>query len=166
MSELAPEEAFPGPQRTVERALKRMNAVLRDALAGKAGLLCALAVLFAAGWAYSVDWGLVASSFSYGRPDYHIDAAVLAEAKKLGLDYDVVAAEPSKYAGKPVIWCLVKELPSDRVYVDGNIGWAVNMPGGSFNPVATARMGACKKTLAVIEKSTGPGVHLAFLAHL
>lgn len=143
-----------------------IQRALRNALAGKAGLLCVLAVLFAAGWVYTVDWSAVAASLATARPVYAYDRAVLAEAKKLALGYDAVSSDPAAYAGKPVLWCLVKQLGMDRPVVNGNIGWIVDMPGGDITPVATGRMGVCKPTLAVIEKTDAPGVHLRFLAHL
>ncbi|MDX6769893.1 MAG: hypothetical protein SF051_10195 [Elusimicrobiota bacterium] len=162
MSDLAPEEAFPEPRRWT----LKLNRAVRNALAGKAGLLCAAAVLFAAGWAYSVDWGQVSAALATERPAYPYDPAVLAEAKSLALDYDSVATDPSKYAGKPVLWCLVKQSGTERPFVNGNMSWVVNMQGGAIESVPTGRMGVCKPTLAVIEKTAAPGVNLTFVAHL
>ena len=159
MSGLPPEEAFPEPSRFV----KRTKRAMKNALAGKAGLLCGVAVLFAASYAYTVNWSEVAASLASARSSYPVDAALLAEAKKLDLDFDTVVANPTAHGGKPVLWCLVKE--NSKLLVDGNMSWMVNMGGGDFNPVATGRMGRCKSTLAVVEKSAEPGVHLLFRGH-
>ena len=159
MSDLPPEEAFPEPNRFVLKTKR----VIKNALAGKAGLLCAVAVLFAASYAYTVNWSDVAASLVSGRSSYPVDAALLAEAKKLDLDYDTVSGNLPAHYGKPVLWCLVKE--NSKLLVNGNMSWMVNMGGGDFNPVSTGRMGACKDTLAVVEKSDMPGVHLAFRGH-
>lgn len=165
MSEFAPEEAFPGPKGLVVHSLQRVKGVLRNALAGKAGLLCAVAVLFAAGWAYSVDWKEVGFALSADRPSYSYDPAVLAEAKRLALSYDDVVNDPAAHAGKPVLWCLVRQMGMDRPVVNGNLSWVVNMQGGAIEAVPTGRMAVCKPTLAVIEKSAVPGVNLAFAGH-
>ncbi len=164
-SELPPEDAFPGPKTLGQTALKRANVVVRNALAGKAGLLCAAAVLFAAGWAYSVNWREVGYALSSERPSYSYDPAVLAEAKTLALDYDTVVSDPVKYVGKPVLWCLVKQMGAADPVVNGNLSWIVKMDGGNIEAVPTGRMGVCKPTLARIEKSATLGVHLSFLAH-
>lgn len=162
MSDLPPEEAFPEPNRFVMKAKR----VIKNALAGKAGLLCAVAVVLAAGWAYSVNWSEVGASLATARPTYTYDPAVLAEAKKLDLDYDTVSANPSAYAGKPVLWCLVKQMGTDRPFVNGNMSWIVDMQGGAVEAVPTGRMAVCKPTLARVEKTAAPGVHLEFIAHL
>lgn len=143
--------------------IMKIKRAVKNALAGKAGLLCAVAVLFAASYAYTVNWSDVAASLASGRPSYDIDAALLAEAKKLDLDFDTVSGNLSAHYGKPVLWCLVKE--NNKLLVNGNMSWMVNMGGGDFNPVATGRMGACKDTLAVVEKTAEPGVHLLFRGH-
>lgn len=162
MSELPPEEAFPEPSRFVKKAKR----AVKNALAGKAGLLCAVAVVFAAGWAYSVNWSEVGASLATARPTYSYDPAVLAEAKALDLDYDTVSANPAAYAGKPVLWCLVKQAGTQRPFVDGNMAWMVNLEGGDIEAVPTGRMAPCKFTLARVEKTAVPGVNLTFIAHL
>lgn len=157
-----PEAAFPDPA----LVLKKGKRAVRNALAGKGGgLLCVLAVLFAASWAYTVDWRQVHTSLITSGPVYDYDPAVLAEAKALGLDYDAVSTNPAAHAGKPVFWCLVKQTGMDRPFVDGNMSWVVSMDGGQIVPAATGRRAPCKFTLARIERTAAPGVHLAFLAH-
>lgn len=93
-----------------------------------------------------------------------VDPALLAEAKALDLDYIAVAAAPHEYAGKPVYWCLMRDMVTRGIVVDGNVSQPVRIGGGEFgheNP--TARMGRCYMTLAVIEADKTPGVQLRYV---
>lgn len=160
MSEFLPESAFRDPGHWVRRVRRAVN----NALKGKAGLSCVLAVLVAAGWVYSVDWKEISGSLAAGRVKNHhpADPALLAEAKKLALDYETVAAAPQAYAGKPVAWCITEEYSTKRTMVRSNGGWIVNLTGSPLPGVYNARMSHCVEMLAAIEKSDVPGVHLRF----
>jgi hypothetical protein len=164
MSDIAAEELFPGRE-SLRRWLSKPRRAVKNALKGKAGLLCAVAILMAGFYAYVVDWREVAASLIAGQPSYPVDPALLAEAKRLGLEYEAVSANPSLFAGKPVLWCLVRDEHTWRPVVDGNINWPVDVPGAELKPMATARMGRCRPTLGVVEASKEPGVHLLFAGH-
>lgn len=158
MSELAPEEAFVAP----EHLLLGVRRLLRG---NKKKIVCALSCALALGWAFSVNWVNVGVALTADRPVASYDPALLAEAKALGLGYDAVSADPSAYSGKPVLWCLVKQTGLARPFVNGNLGWIVDMPGGDLEPVATGRMAVCKPTLARVAAGAGSGVRLDFIAH-
>lgn len=89
-----------------------------------------------------------------------VDAALLAEARRLDLDYVTVAAAPHRYLGKPVLWCLIKDMNSGRVVVGGNLSQPVAVSGADLPPMATARMGLCRDTLAVVVEGEDAGVAL------
>lgn len=160
MSELLPKAVFAEPSFWKKRAVRS----LRNAFGGKAVILCAVALAFTA-YAYSVDWKEVSASWASGGLAYPVDGALLTEAKKLNLSYETVSMNPSVYTDKPVLWCLVKVMNPSVIVLNGNLSWVVNISGGDFKPAATARMATCKPTLAVVEKSTLPGVHLRFAGH-
>jgi hypothetical protein len=131
----------------------------------RAGAVCASAVLLAAGWAWSVDWGHVGAALVAPPALSPFDGALHAEARRLGLGYEAVSADPAAHAGKPVVWCLVEAMNPQGLFVDGNMSRPVEMSGGDFRPMATARMGVCRPTLAVVEGRGERGVALRFAGH-
>jgi hypothetical protein len=143
----------------------RAGRIARVFLGRRAGAVCVLAVLVAGGWAWSVDWAAAGAALASARGEFPVDAALLAEARRLGLGYPEVSADPAAHAGKPVVWCLVRSANPAGLVVDGNMSRPVEMGGGDFMDMATARMGTCRPTLAVVEPGSGPVVRLRFAGH-
>ena len=159
--ELAPEEAFPSPRALLRRPAKRALRWLdRRLLDGRSRLICLVVGIPSV---LAVSFG-VAGLVSTPRSE-PVDAALLAEAKRLDLDYAAVAAAPHQFAGKPVLWCLINDLQTGRYVVGGNVSWPVEIAGPSLLPMATARMGRCRETLAVVEERGEYGVRLRFAGH-
>jgi hypothetical protein len=97
-----------------------------------------------------------------------VDPALLAEARRLDLDYVTVSAAPHLYVGKPVLWCLTRQdshLKPETI-VGGNISQGVRIGGGDMLPVNTGWRGRCKTTLAVVQETEELGlVSLRFVGH-
>ena len=77
---------------------------------------------------------------------------LLAEARRLNLDYEQVLAKPVAYVGKPVVWC-VDTPAKDHSFVAGRPGWVVALTGRSedYTTMAAASGGYCLNLLAVID---------------
>ena len=62
--------------------------------------------LLLAGYLVSVRWPEAFGGLAWRLSDRSMNSALLSEARRLGLDYDRVAADPAAAAGKPVAWCV------------------------------------------------------------
>lgn len=62
--------------------------------------------LLAFGWLASVYWADALDGLSWRLSDRSANAALRAEARRLGLDFDRVVADPAAATGKPVAWCV------------------------------------------------------------
>lgn len=154
---LAPESAFPGRVRLSIWG-KRAQRKLFRVLDGRSMLFCAFIALPAAALAAAAVGTVVLRA--KGDP---VDPALLAEAKRLDLDYVTVSAAPHLYVGKPVLWCLIHDRNSRRVVVGGNLSQPVGISGADLPPMDTARMGLCRETLAVVVEGEGLGVNLRYV---
>jgi hypothetical protein len=148
-----------------DTALVRRARLARVFFERRAGAICVLAVLLAAGWAWSVDWGHIGAVLASPPAVRPFDGALHAEARRLGLGYDEVSQDPQAHAGKPVVWCLVEAMSPQGLFVGGNMSRPVEMAGGDFKAMATARMGVCRPTLAVVEGRGERGIALRFAGH-
>jgi hypothetical protein len=156
--QLGPESAFPGRRRLLIWA-KRAQRKLFRVLDARSRLICLVvgtpAVVAAAAGTVGVFTTPAAE---------RADPALVAEARRLDLDYPTVASAPYRFAGKHVLWCLIKDMNSGKIVVGGNLSQPVSGaadPG--LPPMSTARMGRCRSYLAVIEPATELGVHLRVL---
>ncbi len=89
----------------------------------------------------------VLSSFRLRSPN----ASMLAQARRLGLDFDRVVSEPAAAVGKPVVWC-VSSNNGEHGFVNGN----PSLPVVWAHPSAQLQTndgshGHCLKELAVVE---------------
>jgi hypothetical protein len=157
--ELVPEAAFPGRRRLSIWA-KRVQRKLFRVLDARSRLIC---LVVAVPSVVAAGAGLTGLLTTPAREP--VDAALLSEARQLDLDYQTVFSSPSAHAGKPVLWCLIKDDNSRRYVVGGNLSWPVEIDGPSLPPMPTARMGVCHDTLAVVEGRGEYGVRLRFAGH-
>lgn len=153
---LAPESAFPDPRRLLRRPGKKLWRLLD----GRSRAICVVV-----GIPSILAVSLGTAGFFSTPAAQPVDAALLAQARELGLDYQTVFSSPAAHAGKAVVWCLIKDMNSGRFVVGGNLSWPVEIYGPSLPPMSTARMGACHDTLAVVEGPGEYGVRLRFAGH-
>jgi len=84
------------------------------------------------------------------RSERRANASLLAEARRLNLDYEKVLADPKAYVGKPVAWC-ISTTAANSSFVAGRPAWPVAL-NGSFDDYRTNTGSAsyCLDVLAVI----------------
>lgn len=124
----------------------------------KGRILWVFPAALALAFLWVTPWGDVVWNFnSNALPK--ADAALVAEARRLNLSYETVAANPRAHAGRPVIWCLSQD--EGRTYVDGRTGWLVEI-AGPVPKAASWRGSRCLSIVAVIEESSAPNVRLSW----
>ena len=79
-------------------------------------------------------------------------------AYRLKLSYEEVAANPHKYAGKPVVWCVDHSGVS---YLEGRPSQTLSWSNEQAVPHTSDRH--CEKMLAVVEESGSEGVLLRYI---
>lgn len=106
--------------------------------------------LLLAGYVASVRWPEALGGLGWRLSSRVANGPLLDEARRLGLDYDHVAADPAAAVGKPVVWC-VSSNDGEHGAVDGkpamSVVWTypselLKTNGGSH--------GYCWKELAVV----------------
>lgn len=124
-----------------------------------------VSVLFLILFAMSVPWrGLrprIAFDAVFGLRG---NAALAAEARRLGVTYEAAMARPAESVGKPVIWC-VDHPTLDSAYVGGNPSKPLLLQDPSYFPLSAVSNsgGRCNRVLAVITAVERGAVSLRFV---
>jgi hypothetical protein len=80
-------------------------------------------------------------------------APLVAEAERLSISYNQLAAKPQDFLGKPVLWCVDHPDVGGRAYLEGKPSQPLAFSNSDVLPPTGSRGGHCVKMLAVVESS-------------
>jgi hypothetical protein len=126
----------------------------------KGRILWVFPALLLVGYLVSLRVGDVGAGFLDRFHERSSNAPLLADARRLNLDYEQVAAKPRDFVGKPVVWC-VNTPSAGHSYVAGRPAWPVAL-NGSFEEYRTNSGTAsyCWNVLAVVTGYEGGLIQL------